>query len=178
MKMISKKYMIVAGFVLLVVTLFAIWAVILPVINQTRTNESVSDLMSAQIEPVQDDEVQDQGSNSTALDVDSSPTVVSRGVLRGLNGTSASGQAKLLKIGDRYVIRLEDDFTVTPGPDLFVAVGADGQLSELIAPLKGNSGGQNYDVPVSVDPESIDQVYIHCRAFAYSFGVANLSNVN
>ncbi len=55
-----------------------------------------------------------------------------------------------------------------------MALGNDGRVVEFVAELKGNSGGQNYKLPADFDPAKFNQVIIHCKAFAYSFGVANL----
>jgi len=98
------------------------------------------------------------------------------GNFEGLAGHNAQGMATLLKIGEKYYVRLEDDFTVTNGPDLFVHFGKDGEYdaSARLGGLKGNIGGQNYEVPTGLDPENYNEVWIWCRSFSVPFGKAML----
>ena len=104
------------------------------------------------------------------------PEVVATGTFEGLKGHRASGTAKLLKIGEKYFIRLDDDFYVTNGPDLFVHLGRDGVYAAeaRLASLKGNEGSQNYEVPEGVDVSKYNEVWIWCRAFSVEFGKAIL----
>lgn len=104
------------------------------------------------------------------------PQVVAEGVFEGLKGHRASGAAKLIKVGDKYFVRLEDDFYVTNGPDLFVHLGKDGVYAPeaQLASLKGNDGSQNYEVPVGIDVLKYNEVWIWCRAFSVEFGKAVL----
>ena len=51
---------------------------------------------------------------------------IKSGKFVGLAGHSAEGTAKLLRVGDKYYARLEDDFKVTNGPDVFVYFGKNG----------------------------------------------------
>ena len=101
---------------------------------------------------------------------------ISAGIFSGLAGHNAGGTVKLLKIGSEYYVRLEDDFTVTNGPDLFVHFGKDGQYtaSARLGNLKGNIGGQNYKVPTELNPADFNEVWIWCRAFSVPFGKAQL----
>ncbi len=102
--------------------------------------------------------------------------VIAQGTFSGLAGHSGQGTAKLLKIGEKYYIRLEDDFRVTNGPDLFVYFGKDNQYvaSTKLGALKGNEGGQNYEVPQGVDPSQYSEVWVWCRAFSVPFAKAVL----
>lgn len=101
---------------------------------------------------------------------------ISQGAFTGLAGHSAKGTAKLLKIDGHYYVRFEDDFRVTNGPDLFVYFGKDDQYiaSSRISALKGNEGGQNYEVPSEIDPSLYNEVWIWCRAFSVPFARAEL----
>lgn len=107
------------------------------------------------------------------------PTVqgVGQGTFEGLAGHSAEGRASLIKIGDKYFVRLEDDFRVTNGPDLYVGFGKSGayQKGAEIARLKGNEGGQNYEVPAELNPAQFNEVWIWCRAFSVPFAKAVLN---
>lgn len=103
-------------------------------------------------------------------------TIVKQGTFTGLAGHSGQGTAKLLKIGERHYVRLEDDFRVTNGPDLFVYFGTDGRYvaEARLAALKGNEGGQNYEVPADVNPLDYTEVWVWCRAFSVPFAKAEL----
>ncbi len=106
----------------------------------------------------------------------SSTQIVAQGTFSGLGGHNAEGSAKLLKIGDRYYLRFEDDFRVTNGPDLFVHFGKNSQYDAeaRVAVLKGNVGGQNYEIPVNINPLDYNEVWIWCRSFSVPFGKATL----
>lgn len=146
--------------------IFLLWALVLPFAFQKKANEKISDIPPPK-----------SASNGTVqktVKAESEPAVISRGMFKSINGQSGSGEVLLLKQGDKYYIRLEDNFTVSSGPDLFVALGRDGKVVHLVEKLKGNSGGQNFEVPADIDPLQHDQILIHCRAFQYSFAVADL----
>ncbi len=106
-----------------------------------------------------------------------SPEIIAEGTFIGLGvGHSAEGQARLIKVADTYYIRFEDDFKITNGPDLLVYFGKNGHYdaSAKIAGLKGNVGGQNYEVPAGLNPANYNEVWVWCRAFSVPFGKAIL----
>lgn len=90
---------------------------------------------------------------------------------------TGSGTASLVSIGDKKYIRFEDDFMVANGPDLYVGLGKDGKYikGSEIGKLKGNIGSQNYELPVDVNLEDIDEVWVWCKAFAVPFSKAVLN---
>jgi hypothetical protein len=98
------------------------------------------------------------------------------GMFEGLAGHNATGTARLLKIGDTYYIRFDDDFRVTNGPDLFVHFGKDGEYDPAarIDSLKGNVGAQNYAIPENISVDDYNEVWVWCRSFAVPFGKAIL----
>ena len=98
------------------------------------------------------------------------------GTFEGLLAHSASGRATLVTGGDGIYIRLEDDFSVTNGPDLYVYVGTFEKPLTTIAALKGNKGGQNYKLPEGVGADSFNTVWIYCKAFATPFAKAKLAS--
>lgn len=102
--------------------------------------------------------------------------VVGSGAFEGLAGHNAEGTAKLIRAGDKYYIRFEDDFKVTNGPDLFVYLGKDGQYdgNARLAHLKGNIGSQNYEIPDTIAVDDYNEVWVWCRAFSVAFGKAVL----
>lgn len=103
-------------------------------------------------------------------------TAVAQGAFEGLAFHKAQGTAKLLKLGDSYFVRFEEDFSVTNGPDLFVYLGKDGQYDPeaRLAALKGNVGGQNYAIPSNLLVSNYNEVWVWCRAFSVPFGKASL----
>lgn len=105
-----------------------------------------------------------------------SPEIIAQGVFIGLEGHRAEGSAKLLKVADKYYVRFEDDFRITNGPDLFVYFGKDGRYDAAakVAGLKGNIGGQNYEIPAKLDPANYNEIWVWCRAFSVAFGRAVL----
>lgn len=106
----------------------------------------------------------------------STPEVIAKGTFSGLQAHSAEGEAKLIKSGDKYFVRFENNFKVTNGPDLFVYFGKNGQYAPeaRLGALKGNVGGQNYEVPQGIDVSSYNEVWVWCRAFSVAFGKATL----
>jgi hypothetical protein len=104
------------------------------------------------------------------------PQSIASGAFTGLAGHSGEGTASLLRLEGKYYIRFEDDFRVTNGPDLFVHFGSNNSYDSgaRISPLKGNIGGQNYEIPEGIDPEKYDEIWIWCRAFAVPFAKAVL----
>ncbi len=101
---------------------------------------------------------------------------VKTGSFEGLASHNAQGTAKLIKSGERYFMRLENDFKVTNGPDLFVHFGKNGEYAAeaRLGKLKGSKGGQNYEVPPEINPENYNEVWVWCRAFSVPFGKAVL----
>ena len=101
---------------------------------------------------------------------------IALGMFEGLLGHQATGTARLLKIGEAYYVRFDDDFRVTNGPDLFVHFGKDGEYDPMarIDTLKGNVGSQNYRIPESISIGDYNEVWVWCRSFAVPFGKAVL----
>lgn len=87
-----------------------------------------------------------------------------------------SGDVKLIKSGDQYIIRFEDNFNVANGPDLYVGFGKDGEYKEeaQLERLKGNVGSQNYAIPDYIDISQYNEVWIWCKAFSTPFAKAEL----
>jgi len=96
-------------------------------------------------------------------------------------GHNASGSAAILQLEDgQRVLRIED-LDATNGPDLFVTLDTTGNPDEgngehfQLAPLKGNQGSQNYELPADLDLSKYHSVVIWCRSFNVVFGYALLS---
>ena len=106
----------------------------------------------------------------------SSSKTIATGQFAGLAGHSAQGTAVILEVGGKRYLRLESDFKVTNGPDLFVHLGKnDKYASEArLGPLKGNEGSQNYEIPVNLNLAEYNEVWVWCRSFSVPFGKALL----
>lgn len=150
-----KSVLIAIGAVIAIVVTY--WLVS-PLFIEREVHESLSDITSA------------------PLPVPAGPALVAQGSFVSLAGHSAEGTATLLKVGEKYYVRFEDDFKMTNGPDLFVHFGKGGAYAAeaRLGALKGNVGGQNYEVPEGIDPTRYDEVWVWCRAFAVPFGKATL----
>ena len=100
---------------------------------------------------------------------------------------AAEGTATIYRLEDgKLVLRLEN-FKSTNGPDLFVGLSGHPMprsKSEVhdqgyvqIAPLKGNQGNQNYELPADIDLSAFKSVVIYCRAFNVVFSTAELKGL-
>jgi hypothetical protein len=88
----------------------------------------------------------------------------------------SSGQARIEDSATGPLLYFEN-FSVTPGPDLFVylspnAAGQD--LGEFVSlgNLKADSGNQSYNLPANY--RDYKTVVIWCRAFSFTFATAEL----
>ena len=143
-----------------------------PLFITREVNESLEDIATYKISVP---EMPEENTNANPVETE----VVGQGNFAGAdNFHKASGGAKLLKIGEKYFVRFEEDFSVTNGPDLFVHFGKDGQYAAeaRLGKLKGNAGSQNYEVPGTIDPLAYNEVWIWCRAFSVPFGSAKIEN--
>jgi hypothetical protein len=104
------------------------------------------------------------------------PVVYREGRFEGRDGHAATGTVRIINRGNDVVVRFEDGFEVTNGPDLYVHFGNNGSYDPQarLGPLKGNVGSQNYVIPNEIDYGKYDEVWIWCRAFRVPFGVAEL----
>jgi hypothetical protein len=87
------------------------------------------------------------------------------------------GVAKVIDLADgRTFLRLEN-LKATNGPDLYVYLSADKDVSDIVnlGRLKGNIGNQNYEIPTGTDLSKYNTVLIWCKAFSTLFGSAKLS---
>lgn len=143
-----------------------------PFFTQKRTAEKLEDIARPQgIALMETSRPSDEAAPTV-----SEPEIVSSGSFESVGAHSARGTAQLVKSEGKYFVRLDDDFDVTNGPDLYVSFGKDGEYRSdgLLAPLKGNSGGQNYEVPSIIDVSRYDEVWIWCKRFSVGFGKAVL----
>jgi len=133
-------------------------------------------------------EVESNTAPSTTVDIstpttqpaESSPITVATGSFYGIDH-SADGTAAVYEQDGRFVLRFEDDTDIENGPDLYVWVlsagdydGGDPSDYLDLGKLKGNVGGQNYELPIEFDPELHQTVLIWCLRFGVPFAAAPL----
>jgi hypothetical protein len=98
-----------------------------------------------------------------------------------------AGAATLVRLPDgQTVLRLEDDFRVTNGPDLYVYLAGSAfprTTAELrgtdafeVARLRRNMGGQSFALPNDLDLTRFRSVVIYCRYFTTVFSTAQLDS--
>ena len=113
----------------------------------------------------------------------SSAKTVATGMFHGVHHET-KGEASILRLADgKQLLRLTH-FETSNGPDVRVyLVAAPDAMDNAtvtsagfieIAPLKGNIGDQNYDIPSSIDLSKYRTVTIWCRRFGVNFGSAPL----
>ena len=111
----------------------------------------------------------------------SGPVEVTTGSFYGIDH-SAEGTATVYEQDGRYVLRFEDDTDIQNGPDLFVWIlptedyegGTPPDYLDL-GKIKGNVGGQNYELPPEFDPDVHRTVMVWCLRFATPFAAAPLT---
>jgi len=164
-KVMIKRVLVVIGVAL---AIGAAYWLIAPLFTEVRVNESLSDIAP---DAPKTGQIADERATEVSM-----PEIVRRGTFISLAGHSAEGTATLVKVGEKYYVRFEDDFEMTNGPDLFVHFGKNGAYTPeaRLGTLKGNIGGQNYEVPEEINPSEYDEVWVWCRAFAVPFGKATL----
>lgn len=109
------------------------------------------------------------------------PELVLTGEWRGIDH-AADGEVSVYRQSDRHVLRFEDSTDIQNGPDLkvwFLAAsdyeGGAPQAYLDLGPIKGNVGGQNYELPAEFDPQVHRAVLIWCERFSVPFAVASLA---
>ena len=118
------------------------------------------------------------------MDMTREPVLYAAGSFSGADAAhSGSGTARVYRLPDSsHIVRLED-FRVTNGPALIVALAAHpdpGKSEDVekgyinIGRLKANSGNQNYAVPAEFDVLSFGSVVIWCETFGVMFAAAPL----
>jgi hypothetical protein len=96
---------------------------------------------------------------------------------------SAAGTATIYEQDGMSVLRFEDDTDIQNGPDLFVWLlasddysgGDPGEYIDL-GKIKGNVGGQNYELSDEFDPAVHKVVLVWCKRFSVPFAAAPLED--
>ena len=109
------------------------------------------------------------------------PMAVTAGSFYGIDH-SASGTTTVYEQDGQYVLRFEDDTDIQNGPDLWVWVlptndyeGGDPAEFIDLGKIKGNVGGQNYELPEEFDPAVHRSVLVWCLRFGVPFAAAPLA---
>jgi hypothetical protein len=117
---------------------------------------------------------------TTTTPVVPEPAVATTGQFEGY-AHPAAGTAAVYQQDGAFVLRFEDDTEIFNGPDLYVYLLAaddyeDGDPRDYVdlGKLKGNVGGQNYELPADYDPAVDRYVLVWCRRFAVPFAGAPL----
>ena len=118
---------------------------------------------------------------TTAAPEPAGPVAISGGSFFGIDH-SAEGTATVYEQDGAFVLRFEDDTDIQNGPDLFVWVlesdsyagGDPGEFIDL-GKIKGNVGGQNYELPAEFDPGVHQFVLIWCKRFSVPFAASPLA---
>ena len=107
---------------------------------------------------------------------DAGPVTTHMGEFRGLQGHQGEGIAKIISVDEQNFLRFEN-FKVTNGPDLFVYIAPDGDVSQglLLERLKGSSGNQNYELPEDTDLAVYNTAVVYCKLFGVYFAEAPLN---
>jgi hypothetical protein len=94
------------------------------------------------------------------------------------------GVASIYDVNGKRVLRFTE-FETSNGPDVQVYLGVapdandDATVTNAgfyhLAPLKGNKGDQNYEIPSDVDATKYKSVTVWCRRFGKNFGTAPLA---
>lgn len=119
--------------------------------------------------------------STTTTTVPAGPVALGTGAFYGIDH-SAEGTATVYEQAGDFVLRFEEDTDIQNGPDLWVWVlesdsydgGDPGEFIEL-GKIKGNVGGQNYELPAEFDPEVHQFVLIWCKRFSVPFAAAPLT---
>lgn len=108
--------------------------------------------------------------------------VLSSGTFTGY-AHETDGTATVYEVDGKRVLRLSD-FRTSNGPDVKITLVAAADAKDdatvkragyvNIAPMKGNVGDQNYELPADLDLSKYRTVVIWCERFAVNFGAAPL----
>jgi hypothetical protein len=105
----------------------------------------------------------------------SNATVIASGTFQD-GAHSTKGEALLIEMDDKMVVRLED-FKTDDGPGLYVYLSEDTGANDYISlgELKAIEGNMNYDVPLNTNTTKYNKVLIWCKPASVLFGHAELS---
>jgi hypothetical protein len=182
--MSTRRWLLVGALVVVAVVGFLLFR---PdtLFTDVQTEESLEDAFATTTTEAAEGEsttsIADSPSTSEEPGSTPEPVQASTGQFAGIDH-SAMGTATVYEQDGRWVLRFEDDTDIQNGPDLYVWVlpsasyegGSPVEYVDL-GTLKGNVGGQNYDLPADFDPELPHTVLIWCLRFSVPFAEAPLN---
>jgi hypothetical protein len=107
------------------------------------------------------------------------PEVLAAGMLRRIDPVHyGSGQVQFVRAGETRFLRFQD-VEIAGAPNMFVYLsdrgdGQPGRYTDLGA-LKATNGSFNYEVPASVELDTVRAVVVWCRAFSVTVTYAPVS---
>ena len=197
MSLLTRKPVLIILAVIAIPVLAFAWWLLSPLFLSTTVNEEFPLSATANMpEGVTQEEAEDIMEGMAKINMEAvepmpdkmtEATVLVAGKFRdGDSFHKGSGDVNLYRLPSGDTVLRFEDLDVTNGPDLHVLVSthADpmtkGELRDAgystLGQLKGNRGDQNYEIPSSVDPDSIRSVIIYCMPFHVIFSVAPLSD--
>lgn len=144
-----------------------------------------SDMTRAEAEAKMKEAAAREARAEEAMPGGAAPTLVALGEFDEIDFVhKGQGKAEVFRLADgKHLLRLED-FRVTNGPNLFVVLSGHsrptnpGELRQgaylELAPLKGSTGNQNYELPAGFEASRFKSVVIYCKAFSVLFSRAAL----
>lgn len=112
--------------------------------------------------------------SATGATAESIPT---SGTFVGANKHVTTGNVSIVRTAKGgAVVILDNNFSLDGAPDPRVGLGRNGKYNSAadLGKLTKINGLQAYTVPVGVDVSKFNEVYIWCRKFGVSLGVASL----
>lgn len=99
------------------------------------------------------------------------------GSFTGASGHDTSGSVQIVQEGGKTLIRLGKDFMQDgTAPDVTIGLGHDGyDAATNLGKLRSFVGAQDYELPAGIDVSKYNEVYIWCKKFAVSLGVAPIN---
>ncbi|QQV02007.1 MULTISPECIES: DM13 domain-containing protein [Chryseobacterium] len=96
--------------------------------------------------------------------------------MQGPYGNNVNGKAEIYEKNGTYTLVLNENFTISNGPDLYIYVSKEQQPSQFISlgKLKSVNGGQTYTFMSSVNFEEYKYAVVHCQQYNHLFSYASL----
>lgn len=91
------------------------------------------------------------------------------------NNYAVNGSAELVREGNGYTVKLSKDFSFANAPDPKIALGRNGfDKNTLMGLLKSNKGASTYQVPVGINADDYNEIWIWCERYNVPLAVASL----